>query len=127
MRIIAALVAPGSGDTMLARLRDWRTRYATARLRPTAVKLFEDGVIESRTAALLAPYLDRHGDAGTPVRSAAALDPLVTALDRDGFQIHVHAIGDRAIRLTLDALEHARAAAARRTTRSSRTSVICRR
>jgi len=109
VRVIAALVAPGSGDTMLARLRDWRARYATARVRPTAVKLFEDGVIESRTAALLAPYLDRHGDAGTPVRSEAVLDPLVTALDRDGFQIHVHAIGDRAIRLTLDALEHARA------------------
>jgi predicted amidohydrolase YtcJ len=109
VRVIAAMVAPGSGDTMLTRLRDWRLRYATRHVRPAAVKLFQDGVIESRTAALLAPYLDRHGDAGTPVRSQAELDPLVTALDRDGFQIHVHAIGDRAIRMTLDALARAQA------------------
>jgi predicted amidohydrolase YtcJ len=109
LRVVAALIAPGSGDSMLGRLRDWRTRYATPLVRPTAVKLFQDGVIESRTAAMLAPYLDRHGDAGTPVRTQAELDPLVAALDRDGFQIHVHAIGDRAIRMTLDALARARA------------------
>ncbi|HUR94091.1 MAG TPA: amidohydrolase family protein [Gemmatimonadales bacterium] len=109
LRVVAALVAPGHGDTMLARLRDWRARYATRRVRPIAVKLFQDGVIEARTAAMLAPYLDRRGDAGTPLRQQAALDTLVAALDRDGFQIHVHAIGDRAIRMTLDAVEHARA------------------
>ena len=107
LRVIAAMVASGEGDTMVARLHDWRARYATAHVRPTAVKLFQDGVIESGTAALLAPYLDRHGDAGQPVRDQATLDALTRALDRDGFQIHVHAIGDRAIRMTLDALERA--------------------
>ncbi len=110
LRVVAALVAPGSGDSMLTRLRDWRTRFASAHVRPVAVKLFQDGVIESRTAAMLAPYLDRPGDRGTPVRSQAELDALVTALDRDRFQIHVHAIGDRAIRMTLDALAAARVA-----------------
>ncbi|MGH7513542.1 MAG: amidohydrolase [Gemmatimonadales bacterium] len=107
LRVVAALDASGSGDTMLARLRDWRVRYATPHVRPTAVKLYQDGVIEARTAAMLAPYLDRHGDAGQPVRDQATLDALTRALDRDGFQIHVHAIGDRAIRMTLDALERA--------------------
>ena len=72
------------------------------------MKLFQDGVIEARTAAMLAPYLDRHGDAGTPTYDQATLDRLAAALDREGFQIHVHAIGDRAIRMTLDALQHAR-------------------
>jgi predicted amidohydrolase YtcJ len=110
LRVVAALVAPGSGDSMLTRLRDWRARFASAHVRPVAVKLFQDGVIESRTAAMLAPYLDRPGDRGTPVRSQAELDTLVTALDRDRFQIHVHAIGDRAIRMTLDALAAARQA-----------------
>ena len=109
LRVIAALTASGGGDTMLARLRDWRARYATPHVRPVAVKLFQDGVIETRTAAMLAPYLDRHGDAGEPVRDQATLDTLTAALDRDGFQIHVHAIGDRAIRMTLDAFEHAAA------------------
>jgi predicted amidohydrolase YtcJ len=109
LRVVAALAAPGGGDSMLVRLRDWRARYATPRVRPIAVKLFQDGVIEARTAAMLAPYLDRRGDAGTPRRDQATLDPLVLALDRDGFQIHVHAIGDRAIRMALDALARARA------------------
>ncbi|MEP6686838.1 MAG: amidohydrolase [Gemmatimonadales bacterium] len=110
-RVVAALEVPGAGgDTLLARLRDWRTRYATAHVHPTAAKLFQDGVIESGTAALLEPYLRRGGSAGTPVRDQPTLDRLVAALDRDGFQIHVHAIGDHAIRMTLDALARARAA-----------------
>ena len=110
LRVIAAMIASGDGDTLVARLRDWRSRYTTAHVRPVAVKLFQDGVIESRTAALLAPYLDRHGDAGQPIRDQSTLDALTRALDRDGFQIHVHAIGDRAIRMTLDAFERAAAA-----------------
>lgn len=110
VRVVAALTASGDGDTMLARLRDWRARYATEHVRPTAVKLFQDGVIESRTAALLVPYLDRRGEAGKPIRDQATLDRLAVALDRDGWQIHVHAIGDRAIRMTLDAFARARSA-----------------
>ena len=120
VRVIAALTADGQfGDTMLARLQDWRRRYATPHVRPVAVKLFEDGVVEARTAALLAPYLDRHGDAGTPVRDQAELDRMTAALDRAGFQIHIHAIGDRAIRMSLDALERARAANGARDARPS--------
>jgi predicted amidohydrolase YtcJ len=108
-RVVAALEVPGTdGDTLLARLRDWRARYASPHVYPVAAKLFQDGVIETGTAALLAPYLRRGGDAGTPVRDQVTLDRLVAALDRDGFQIHVHAIGDRAIRMTLDALARAR-------------------
>lgn len=109
VRVIAAMSVPGTGgDTLMARLRDWRSRYATRHVRPMAAKLFQDGVIEARTAAMLAPYLDRHGDAGTPRHDQATLDELVAALDRNGFQIHVHAIGDRAIRMALDAFAHAR-------------------
>jgi hypothetical protein len=105
LRVVAAMDGGGGGDTMLARLRDWHTRYATPNVRPVAVKLFQDGVIEARTAAMLAPYLDRKGDAGKPIRDQATLNVVTRALDREGFQIHVHAIGDRAIRMTLDALE----------------------
>ena len=93
---------------LVRRLGDWRERYSTPRVRPIAAKLYQDGVIESGTAALLAPYLDRGGDAGTPIHAQPALDSLAAALDGDGWQIHVHAIGDRAIRMTLDAFAHAR-------------------
>jgi predicted amidohydrolase YtcJ len=105
LRVVAAMAGSGSGDTMLARLRDWRARFTTANVHPIAVKLYQDGVIEARTAAMLAPYLDRQGDAGRPIRDQATLNAVTRALDREGFQIHVHAIGDRAIRMTLDALE----------------------
>ncbi|HEX6107646.1 MAG TPA: amidohydrolase [Gemmatimonadales bacterium] len=104
----AAHPDPREPDSLLSRARDWRARYTSPRVRPIAVKLFQDGVIEARTAALLAPYLDRKGDPGEPVHDQATLDRLAAALDADGFQIHVHAIGDRAVRMTLDALARAR-------------------
>ncbi|HEV7366007.1 MAG TPA: amidohydrolase family protein, partial [Gemmatimonadales bacterium] len=91
------------------KLGELRVQFTTAKVKPIAVKLFADGVIEARTAALLAPYGDRPGDSGTPIYDPAALKDLAVALDGDGFQIHVHAIGDRAIRMTLDAFAYARA------------------
>jgi predicted amidohydrolase YtcJ len=90
----------------LRRLREMGTR----RVRPQAVKLFVDGVIEAHTAAVLAPYLAPAGGLGTPNFEPAALAGLVTALDREGFQVHMHAIGDAAIRMGLDAVEAAQKA-----------------
>ena len=113
LRVVAALDGePDSTgiDRLTRRLATLRARYTSAHVRPTTVKLYEDGVIESGTAALLAPYLDRKGDAGKPIFAQPTLDSLVGALDRDGWQVHVHAIGDRAIRMTLGAFEHARRA-----------------
>ena len=71
-----------------------------------AVKIFADGVIESRTAAMLAPYANST-TAGAPNLSPEALTRLVAMIDKRGWQILIHAIGDRAIRMSLDALEHA--------------------
>jgi predicted amidohydrolase YtcJ len=108
-RVVAAShVGEAPGDSLITRLREWRTRYTTAHVHPIAAKIFADGVIEARTAALLAPYLDRPGDSGSPNYDSTTLNRLAVDLDRAGFQIHVHAIGDRAIRMTLDALEQAR-------------------
>jgi predicted amidohydrolase YtcJ len=110
LRVVAASSAgEGDVDSVVARARALRTRYTTPHVRPIAVKLYQDGVVEARTAAMLAPYLDRRGDAGTPNYDQPTLDRLTAALDREGFQIHVHAIGDRAVRMTLDAFEQARA------------------
>jgi predicted amidohydrolase YtcJ len=78
-------------------------------VRVTAVKLFADGVIEGGTAALLEPYVGREGS-GLPNWETEKLHEAIVALDREKFQIHVHAIGDRAIRDTLDGLEAARRA-----------------
>ncbi len=69
-------------------------------------KFFVDGVIEGGTAQLLAPYCGSH-DHGLPNWTRDALIEAVAAADRAGFQAHLHAIGDGAIRNALDAIEHA--------------------
>jgi predicted amidohydrolase YtcJ len=105
VRVLASLhVDTAKGVAEVGRLDELRRRYFGPRLRSTAAKIFVDGVMESHTAALLEPYVDRPGDRGEPLLSPGALDALAVALDRAGFQIHVHAIGDRAVRMTLDAL-----------------------
>jgi predicted amidohydrolase YtcJ len=88
----------------LAALRD---RYRAQGIRADAAKIFADGVIESGTAALLEPYAD-FGHRGELNFSPEMLDRMVTALDAEQFQVHIHAIGDRAIRVSLDAFQKAR-------------------
>lgn len=73
------------------------------------LKTFADGVIESRTAAMLAPY-EEDTTTGAPEWTPDALDAHVTAADRRGWQVEIHAIGDRGVRMALDAFEAARAA-----------------
>jgi predicted amidohydrolase YtcJ len=108
-RVVAAIyVEPAKGVSQIPRLIEMRKKYQSRRLRATAAKIFADGVIESRTAALLEPYLGTNGDRGKANVEPEVFNPLVAALDREGFQVHVHAIGDRAIRNALDAFEFAR-------------------
>lgn len=75
-------------------------------LRAQTVKIFSDGVVESHTAALTDPYVDRPGT-GILNYTPEALTQLITALDAAKFQIHIHAIGDRAVHCALDSLESA--------------------
>ncbi|HVQ11730.1 MAG TPA: amidohydrolase [Methyloceanibacter sp.] len=85
-------------------------------LRSGVVKVFADGVMEypAQTAALLSPYLDADGKL-TKHAGELYFDPerfarLVQKLDAAGLTVHVHAIGDRAVRASLDAFASARAA-----------------
>jgi predicted amidohydrolase YtcJ len=84
------------------------------RFRATSVKMMLDGVAENHTAAMLEPYLDGDGcptgNAGLDFIDPQALILYVTALDQAGFQVHFHALGDRAVRNALDAVEAARSA-----------------
>ncbi|MGH8945346.1 MAG: amidohydrolase [Acidimicrobiia bacterium] len=79
----------------------------------TTVKLMLDGVAENFTAAMLDPYLDGSGsttdEIGIDLIEPTLLKEAVAALDARGFQCHFHAIGDRAVRNALDAVEHATA------------------
>ncbi len=107
-RVVAAMyVDPAKGEAQVDSLITKRRRHQSKHLRANAVKIFADGVIESQTAALLEPYLDKPGDRGIANLEPGYFNTLVTRLDREGFQVHVHAIGDRGIRYALDAFEHA--------------------
>ena len=109
VRVRAAMyVDPEKGLQQLDKLKEWRTRFQGKNLSANSVKIFADGVIEPHTAALLEPYIGLGEERGKPNWEAKALTEMVQALDREGFQIHVHAIGDRAIRMALDAFENAR-------------------
>jgi predicted amidohydrolase YtcJ len=108
VRVLASLhVDTDKGTSEVERLVKLRQDYHGMYLKSTSAKIFVDGVMEPHTAALLEPYTDRPGDRGRPLIEQAALDALATALDAADFQIHVHAIGDRAIRMALDACEAA--------------------
>jgi predicted amidohydrolase YtcJ len=74
-----------------------------------SIKFFADGVVENETGALLEPYCSGLHDHGMLVWSPENLAKAVAAIDAEGFQTHIHAIGDAAVRVALDAIEHANA------------------
>ncbi|UXX92018.1 amidohydrolase [Streptomyces sp. AD2-2] len=102
------------GAEQIPELVERRVRLSHGRFSASSVKLMLDGVAETGTAALLDPYLDKCGCA-TANRGTSFIDPkqlpaYVAELDALGFQCHFHALGDRAVRDALDAVEAARAA-----------------
>ncbi len=77
------------------------------RLKLTALKGYVDGTLGSRTASLLAPYSDDVGNSGIPRRTPEELTKMIVERDAAGFQIALHAIGDRANRMALDGFKEA--------------------
>jgi len=111
------LALPMKPDIDLATWQEQLTAFA-AEVSPLAagrwltagiLKGFVDGVIESRTAAMLAPY-EGSQSRGEPNWTEEQLTAFVTAADANGWQVELHAIGDRGVRMALDAFEHTAAA-----------------
>ena len=97
------------GREQVADLLEKRAAWSTGRFAASAVKVMQDGVAENGTAALVEPYLDRCGHA-TANTGISFVDPVelrghVRELDRRGFQVHVHGLGDRGVREALDAFQ----------------------
>lgn len=86
-----------------------RDQALIGRLRLRGAKIFADGVLENFTGALLEPYVDSD-NTGISMHEPDELARIVTALDARDFQVHLHTIGDRAVREALDAIEAARKA-----------------
>jgi len=90
-----------------------RDRLRTDMVRCSHLKMFIDGVIESGTALMLRPYpgdMGKDGNTGDEVFTQEHFTACCIEADRLGFQIAVHAIGDAAVRRTIDALEAAQLA-----------------
>jgi predicted amidohydrolase YtcJ len=103
-------------DVLIGEAVQFRSKWAIDPdfLRADAVKIFADGVVEfpSQTAALLEPYRDAGGhptnNRGPTYFTQDQLNRIVSAADAAGFTVHIHAIGDRAVRSALDAFADAR-------------------
>ncbi len=101
------LVTPGFTDKDADRFDAvWRAHPDTPLLKTGIIKMFMDGVIETNTAMMLAPYTNVP-TTGTPNYTREAFDRIVQMLDRRGWQIMVHGLGDGAVRMVLDGFERA--------------------
>ena len=92
---------------LLARRERAGGATGTGRFRATSVKIMQDGIAENFTAGMVTPYLEvggHGGGTGLSYVEPEALRGYATILDAAGFQLHFHAIGDRAIRESLDAI-----------------------
>ena len=106
-----ALVRPeDTAQTALERLSALRASHRDPLFTVHSGKFFFDGVLENRTAAMLEPYADSPGGNAPLMFEPAKIAALFKALDAARFQIHVHAIGDYAVRAALDGIESARRA-----------------
>lgn len=113
MRLINTATPDMEYEDIISTLNDF-AEYDSDMLKSGTVKLFYDGVTESGTAVMRKPYLRAAGQGdnwyGEPVWNTADFEEVVKNLDADGYQIHVHAIGDGAVNGTLNAFEAAQEA-----------------
>ncbi len=105
-----AVISPDEPlSTALGRIRSLRHEARHPHFKVHSAKFFLDGVLENRTAAMIEPYADGEGGNAPLMFGDNAVRDLFVAFDAERFQIHVHAIGDAAVRGALDGLEAARA------------------
>ena len=108
LRVVASLWWDRErAEEQIADLLSLREQFTHGHVRPTTVKIMQDGVMENYTAAMLEPYLVPDRTRGIPMVEPEFLKHAVSLLDAEGFQVHFHAIGDAAVRQALDAVEEA--------------------
>lgn len=112
-KVVGALWWDRTRDTeQIEELCERREIHRQSGFDTSTVKIMQDGIAENFTAAMIEPYFDCCGH-HTQNRGLSFVNPnllcrCVTELDQLGFQVHFHALGDRAVREALDAVEAAR-------------------
>jgi predicted amidohydrolase YtcJ len=110
IRVIGHWIIHNSGNSaenlaQVQRAREVANDHHTDYLRMIGIKLIVDGTIDGCTAAMLSPYTNETNAA--PIWDVDSLNEVVAAADAMGLQIALHAIGDYAVRMAIDALERA--------------------
>ena len=101
------LISDDSADIAHYMARGPQSALHGGRIWIRAIKMYSDGALGSRGAALLEPYTDEPGNSGLLVSQPAHIQRVAIAALRSGFQLGVHAIGDRGNRIVLDAYDAA--------------------
>jgi len=109
-RGVVHIVLPDQLDTAVSELKRLRREYGGDLLRFETIKIQFDGVQEIRTAAMLDPYLGESAGRGETLFTLDRLRDFILELHTENIDLHLHTVGDRAIRVALDAVEQARAA-----------------
>jgi len=110
LRVKAAIpIDAAAGVDHVQHVLDLQKQYKSPHFQIDSVKLFVDGVIETGTAALLEAYVGSNS-AGDLLFTPEQINAIATAADKAGLRLHFHAIGDRAVRVALDASEAAKKA-----------------
>jgi predicted amidohydrolase YtcJ len=108
LRIEPLFSAEQIDKIIIDKIKEAQRRYHDEWIAAGAAKFFLDGVIESHTAAMLAPYSDDPSQSGNLWWEPEKYKHAVAQLEGAGVQVYTHAIGDKAVRLALDAYEEAR-------------------
>jgi hypothetical protein len=108
LRVSMAMDAsPRTTEADIQKIAALAKEFSGPRLRVGAIKMMMDGVIETHTAAMLAPYSDLPNSSGQSPYTQEQANHIVAWADRAGLQVYIHAIGDGAVRMSLDAFENA--------------------
>jgi predicted amidohydrolase YtcJ len=102
------LFLPDDLPNAVAKLKRMRQTYGSDRVRIDTLKVFLDGVMETRTADMSEDYLDTPGNSGRSLLNQAQLRQLILDLNDEALNMHVHTVGNRAIKTVLNAVEEAR-------------------
>ena len=101
------LFVPQDYETAIEQVKTLNEKYGSDRLRIDTLKIFHDGVIETRTADMFDDYLDTPGNSGDSLFSEEQLHDLIIGLSKERINLHVHSVGDKSTNKLLNAVESA--------------------
>ncbi|MBJ89229.1 MAG: amidohydrolase [Woeseia sp.] len=101
------LFVPQDYETAISQVKALNEKYGSDRLRIDTLKIFHDGVIETRTADMFDDYLDTPGNSGDSLFSEEQLHSLIIKLSKEQINVHVHSVGDKSTNKFLNAVERA--------------------